>query len=239
MNVMFVHIDSDWWYSCFRTVYITWIPLAQWLRQWCVGSCSSVSAPLKNISDSDVVLITNVLLTFSFWSPVAAREPRSQGLKDRKTYHNEQREQKTPFSDICRTGRLHVQKLLPVAHERGGSGSWSAHLLHVGRQQRPGGQEHLLLVHHLRLTGSIVVGAWKKMARGRSGHLSFTAGLKKGTGEDNKEIKRGPYRPARVPLTRREEVHVLAGSVQQQPLKACWRAQTPEKTPTQRLTSGS
>lgn len=76
--------------------------------------------------------------------------------------------------------RLNVQELLPVVHQRGRNGSGAAHLLHVGRQQRPGGQEHLLFVHHFSLTGPIVVGAWKKKRTqtiiGGLRHCSCTVG---------------------------------------------------------------
>lgn len=82
-------------------------------------------------------------------------------------------------------------------HQRGGNGSWSTHLLHVGRQQRPGGQEHFPFVHHFSLTRSIVVGAWKKVVKGRLCHLLSTGGLhynwRKMWGKNNssqiKEIK--------------------------------------------------
>lgn len=118
-------------------------------------------------------------------------------------------------------------------HQHGGNGSWAAHLLHVRRQQRPGGQEHLLFVHHFSLTGSIVVGAWKKKStqtiKGGLCHCFCTVGCMEPKKQPNKQIKGTKtvsglkYQPGLMdvlPLTCRDEVHVLAGSMQQQPLEA-------------------
>lgn len=119
-------------------------------------------------------------------------------------------------------------------HQRGGDGSRAAHLLHVGGQQGPGGQEHLLFVHHFSLTGPIVVGAWKKKStqtiKGGLRRRSCTAGrVEPKKKQPNKQIKGTKtvsgltHQPGPMdvrPLTCRDEVHVLAGGVQQQPLEA-------------------
>lgn len=131
-------------------------------------------------------------------------------------------------------------------HQRGGNSSGAAHLLHVGRQQRPGGQEHLLFVYHFSLTGTIVVGAWKKKStqttKGGLCHCSCTVGCMEPKKQPNKQIMGTKtvsglkYQPGQgclmglLPLTCRDEVHVLAGSMQQQPLEAGSWTQTTEET---------
>lgn len=104
-------------------------------------------------------------------------EPHFNGLNYWTTYYNE-RERNIVFWHFPNmSSTLHVEEVLPVVHQPGGHGSWSTHLLHVGRQQRPGGQEHFLFVHHFSLTWSIVEGTWKKVAKGRSGPLLCTGGI--------------------------------------------------------------